>query len=96
MSATAGAISIQTRSRSVSGWRVATMVAVLGAAAVSGVVAGGATAPTASIPAVAPHVETGAIHSTRPLSDSTFRVGEDPAGPRSDTPAGVHARQVAP
>jgi hypothetical protein len=95
MSATAGAISIQTRTRSVSGWRVATMIAVLGAAAVSGVVAGRATAPTASIPAVAPQVQTGSISSTRPLSDSTFRVG-DISAPRSDTPASVHVRQVAP
>ena len=95
MSATAGAISIQTHTRSVSGWRAATMIAVLGAAAVSGVVAGRATTPTASVPAVAPHVQTGAIPSTRPLSDSTFGALKV-SGPRNDSPASIHARQVAP
>jgi hypothetical protein len=72
------------------------MTAALAGAAASGAVAGRVTAPSTPIPAVVTHVQTGVIPSTRPLSDSTFRIGDSPAAPRIDTPAGVHARQVAP
>jgi hypothetical protein len=102
MSTTAGAIRIHSRSAAPrSAWRVGAMVAVLSASAATGVYVGRASAPSVVIPAVRPAVRTGPVVSTRPLSDASFSVGgarfgavERPAA-RSDTPVGIHGRQVA-
>ena len=96
MSATAGAISIRTGRASVRGWRWMAVTAAVAAAAASGLAVGRATAPAAPVPAVAHHIQTGQITSTRPLSDASFDPGAAIApAPRSDSPAGVHARQLA-